>query len=353
MYVTTPLGLEQDPGQIDLERAVRLNRRYARRLGWQQQYNRIAEHLGFKDFTPDERTFAEAVASWQYRHGGLAVDGIIGPKTWRRLHDALIKSQPPPTPRPPLPPAGTPALGTFARVRSEIDAALITEEEARRWGVRGSLLSQDNYRLRIQHPGPGALNRFRRYHFRGANKCNLFALDIAWRSGFRVPILNIAARKAPPRYSYPLANMLTTHAERAFQAGETVLKGRDGTPWGWMASRSPAEDLNGMISQGQLFIIAGWRRSGTGHVGIIGQINAKIRESGPIRKIVYSGWEPLGSKATALPNRTWRTVPCSDTRHCQKNTRGYCAIHLIGLYPEPAAARRAALTRILRKCRLI
>ena len=71
-----------------LDRAVRLNRRYGEELGWRARYDAIARLLGFVDFTPDEKTFAEAVARWQ-RAQGLKNDGIVGPQTWARLRAAL------------------------------------------------------------------------------------------------------------------------------------------------------------------------------------------------------------------------------------------------------------------------
>ena len=71
-----------------LDRAVRLNRRYGEELGWRAQHDAIVRLLGFVDFTPDEKTFAEAVARWQ-RGQGLKGDGIVGPNTWARMRSAL------------------------------------------------------------------------------------------------------------------------------------------------------------------------------------------------------------------------------------------------------------------------
>lgn len=351
MYVTTLCGLEQDAVSIDMTRAIRLNRHYGRRLGWQTQRRRIERLLGFGNILPDERSFAEAVAKWQARHQGLTQDGIIGPNTWRRMRRALAPA-PALTPAP-IPPAGIPSLGTFARAAYEINQVVANPAEAVRWGYGGSLLSDSHYRLHIKYPGPGAPNRFRRYHFRDANKCNLFGLDMAWRSGFKVPILNRGTKTRP--YTYPLANMLTTYAERAFRRDETALRGRDGTQWGWMASRLPAEVLNGMIAQGQLFIITGWRRSGTGHVGIVGKVQSKILDTGPVRNIVYDGWEALRRRAKAVTGYPWHTVQCGPLTgsKCQKKTKGFCAIHLIGLMPEPNPAQRGVVERWLSKCRLV
>ncbi|MBI1925777.1 D-alanyl-D-alanine carboxypeptidase family protein [Candidatus Poribacteria bacterium] len=106
---------------IDVERAMQANRYYAKKLGWQAHYDRINPLLGFTNYSPDERTFAEAVANWQ-RSQGLTGDGIIGPNTWARMKTAIGLIQPPagvlPKPSvpatPPVPvsvPAGVPPLG--------------------------------------------------------------------------------------------------------------------------------------------------------------------------------------------------------------------------------------------------
>jgi hypothetical protein len=71
-----------------LDRAVSLNRRYGEELGWRIQDDTIARFLGFIDYSPDEKTFAEAIARWQ-RSQSLKGDGILGPETWARLRAAL------------------------------------------------------------------------------------------------------------------------------------------------------------------------------------------------------------------------------------------------------------------------
>ena len=87
---------------IDLGKAVRANRVYGVRLGWQDRIREIARLLGVTSDTPSEEVFANAVATWQRRHG-LSVDGIIGPNTWRRMQAALRVTPPSPsaTARPP------------------------------------------------------------------------------------------------------------------------------------------------------------------------------------------------------------------------------------------------------------
>jgi hypothetical protein len=69
---------------LDLARAVRLNRSYGKKLGWYNHQDSIARFLGFTNYSPDEKTFARAVAEWQQKKG-LEVDGVIGPETWSRI----------------------------------------------------------------------------------------------------------------------------------------------------------------------------------------------------------------------------------------------------------------------------
>ena len=356
MYVQTIRGLGQEARAIEVDRAVRLNRFYAGRLGWGADRGQIARLLGFTNFTPDDQTFAEAVALWQSNQPGLTVDGIIGPSSWRRMQTVLTPRPLPSPPPPPVTPAGLPPLGTFARVQHEVDQILVNPAEARRWGAPGSLLSNGVYRLKIQHPAPGAANRFRRYSGLGSNKCNVFALDVAWRSGFRVPLLNIGS-VSRPRYSYPLANSLTTYAERAYHSGDMTIRGRDGTQWGWVGTHVPATVLNDKIAQGHMLILAGWRRSGTGHVGIIRRIAYKSEDTGPIRDITFDGWEATSKAARALTGRRWRTDQCGRlTGGCRRDPgnsmRVFCAIHIIGLTAETDPARRGVLSPFTKKCRL-
>lgn len=211
--------------------------------------------------------------------------------------------------------------------------------------------------MRIQHPGPGAANRFRRFSFRGFNKCNVFALDVAWRSGFHVPLLNIAGSRSQAVYSYPLANMLTTYAERVFGSTDNSLRGSNGTQWGLIRTSIPAAQINDEISRGGLYILVGWRRSGTGHVGIISRIRSKTDDTGRIRDITYDGWEATGRRAEQLAERHWRTDRCSRvTGQCQRDPgdqmRAFCAIHIIGLLPETHETRRGVLTGATNRCTL-
>lgn len=87
---------------IDVGRAIARNKHWGARLHWQQHFDRIVTLVGFSDMTPDQATFAEAVARWQAERR-LAADGIIGPNTWAAMRPliGLIGTGTSPTPSSP------------------------------------------------------------------------------------------------------------------------------------------------------------------------------------------------------------------------------------------------------------
>ena len=98
-YLGAFQGSTPSEASIDTTRAASRNRSYAQQLGWGSQFNRIAEMLGFRDRSPDEASFIQAVARWQASQPGLSVDGIIGPGTWKVM--SAIVSPAGPAPQPP------------------------------------------------------------------------------------------------------------------------------------------------------------------------------------------------------------------------------------------------------------
>lgn len=69
-----------------VNRAIRLNARYAKKLGWEKYRGHIETYLSkfwVASMWP-ESDFPKAVARWQKRHN-LKPDGIIGPKSWKRM----------------------------------------------------------------------------------------------------------------------------------------------------------------------------------------------------------------------------------------------------------------------------
>ena len=69
--------------KIDLEKAIRLNKRYGQRLGWNRKRGFVKRILGIPHLDKDF-WLAMAVAQFQSKNR-LKVDGILGPKTWRKI----------------------------------------------------------------------------------------------------------------------------------------------------------------------------------------------------------------------------------------------------------------------------
>jgi len=106
-YLGEIQGSTSTEAAIDITKAVSRNRYHAQQLGWSAQFNRIAEMLGFRDRSPDEASFARAVARWQASQPGLSVDGVIGPNAWKAMRAIIL-----PVPNPPAGP--TPQPGQVA-----------------------------------------------------------------------------------------------------------------------------------------------------------------------------------------------------------------------------------------------
>lgn len=251
-----------------------------------------------------------------------------------------------------------PTLGTIQRIEHEMNQILSSNDEAQRWGVNGSLQDRLEIRRFMSSPGWAPNIPFRSANYQRCNKCNVFALDLGWRCGFNVPVISYDYANIGRRYTFPLANQLTTYAQRVFDRGSTELIGADGTTrWGWVETGNPRTETNAYIDDGWFYILVGWRRSGTGHVGVIRRIDALTKNpSGGVQSISYEGWEATSTRASHLTGREWRTTQCSVTTSCQSgsaNTLGsFCAIHIICLDWQPDQAQRAVQVAHVNKCRL-
>ena len=65
-------------------RATRSNRVFAHQLRWGDRFPQIAHLLGFRNSSPGEQQFVDAVVAWQ-RSNGLTDDGMLGPRTWSAM----------------------------------------------------------------------------------------------------------------------------------------------------------------------------------------------------------------------------------------------------------------------------
>ena len=85
-------------------RAQRMNNRYSRALKWRPQWDRIRIVTGAA--SPDPADFANSLQNWQQSQG-LPPDGVLGPRTWKKMKPVLDAPEPPepPPPAEPEPPA--------------------------------------------------------------------------------------------------------------------------------------------------------------------------------------------------------------------------------------------------------
>ncbi len=176
MYVTSSLGANESglgtdafdflrrsyrcvapSSSIDVTRAVRLNRHYARATGWAPHRDDILRLLKLSP-AADERAFAIAVAYWQCLRN-LTVDGILGPNTWAAMKGAIRgaptapsvippPARPVPSGPPPSAPAGTPGqrvsqavLDRIARYHALIEQVAREESFDANW-IRGVIASE-------------------------------------------------------------------------------------------------------------------------------------------------------------------------------------------------------------------
>lgn len=264
-------------------------------------------------------------------------------------HTALIGS--------PLLGSNPPDLGTIQRIEHEMEQIVGSNTEAQLWGVRGSLKDRIEIR-RFMESATWKGTSFRSANYQGSNKCNVFALDLGWRCGFKVPVIRYNYPQIGKRYTFPLANQLTTYAQQTLSDGRTELFGADGTTrWGWVETNRDRPDINNDINEGWFYILVGWRRSGTGHVGVIREITAlDTTASGQISSITYNGWEATGEQAKHLTGREWRTIQCNVTTSCRSgaanNLQSFCAIHIICLDWQPDQSQRSVPVGSVGKCRL-
>ena len=73
---------------INVRRAVRSNRKFARRIRWDAYMAPIGRLFRIRRLEPDASALAQAVAQWQFNNG-LSVDGVIGPSTWEAMLSVL------------------------------------------------------------------------------------------------------------------------------------------------------------------------------------------------------------------------------------------------------------------------
>jgi Rod binding domain-containing protein len=156
--------------------------------------------------------------------------------------------------------------------------------------------------------------------YQGYNKCNLFALELARRAGFSVPVVDRGEG-----WGFPSSNGVTKDAA-------TDGKLRKG--WAKVVENESAEILDSAIVHGQrAFILAGsGRDNAQGHMAVVERIRSiEYAQDRSIRRIVFDGWEarPIAG-AEHLVQRTWN-VGDNSSGHLVRS--GFDRIQILELQP--------------------
>lgn len=193
------------------------------------------------------------------------------------------------------PASGSPLDGATGALQSAADAMLPESGVAPQWGREGTL-SHDDLASPLVTGAPGSEAAFAVADVRGYAgyyKCNLFALELARRGGFEVPVIS-----REHGYGYPGPDAVVADAA-------------DGSlrhDWGRVVTGASAEELDSAIVRGQgAFVLAGSGRDGHhGHMGVIERVHSvEYDEQGRLARIVFDGWEGRSSGAMHLTQRTW------------------------------------------------
>jgi Rod binding domain-containing protein len=156
--------------------------------------------------------------------------------------------------------------------------------------------------------------------YQGYNKCNLFALELARRAGFQVPLIN-----RPGGWGFPSSNGVTTDA---------VRDGKLSSEWANVVGFESASELDSSILRGErAFMLAGSGRDGAqGHMAVVERIREiKYDENHTITGIAFDGWEarPMDG-AEHLVQRYWTTGGAGGRPLTRS---GFDQIRLIALKP--------------------
>jgi hypothetical protein len=146
-----------------LARAMIANGGWAGRLGWKRYGDAIAALLTTKWVKPMDAGLAQAIALWQHGQGSLAVDGIMGKKTWQAMQRVLAPPNsptsvfPPDAPRRPKGFAEAIALYGDPRPLMGTDGTMSVENQAH-W--RRQILAPGEFAFPIAMHGAQATTKF-------------------------------------------------------------------------------------------------------------------------------------------------------------------------------------------------
>jgi Rod binding domain-containing protein len=218
---------------------------------------------------------------------------------------------------------GAPATGQLARIQGV--AADMLQDGGLRWAKDGALQARDLMADVKNTPSGERANANLRdlRGYQGYYKCNLFALEVARRAGFDVPI-----QPRETGMGYPLSNQITADA----------ADGRMERGWARVVtSASPASLDRGLSDGNRALMLTGAGHDGArGHMAVVEKIHSIDRASdGSIERIVFDGWEARPDGARHLRERTWNAQG-SRGGHDPRN--GFERIEILELQRPDAAA---------------
>lgn len=195
------------------------------------------------------------------------------------------------------PPTGAPIEGATGSLQHAADTLIPDSGIAPQWGREGTLTTEDlASTFTTGAPGSEAAFAVRDAHgYAGYYKCNIFAMELARRAGFEVPV---ASR--PRGLGYPGPDAVT------LDAADGAM--RDG--WGTVVTGASAEQLDSSIVRGDgAYLLTSSGRDGHhGHMGIVERVHSIDYDAdGHVARIVFDGWEGRSTGAMHLTRRTWST----------------------------------------------
>lgn len=228
---------------------------------------------------------------------------------------------------PERPVSGAALDGATGSLQRAADALLPDSGVAPQWGRDGTLTTADlASSFTSGEAGREAAFAVRDAHgYAGYYKCNLFALELARRAGFEVPL---ASR--PRGFGYPGPDAMTADAaDGALRAG-----------WGDVVTGASAEQLDSAIVRGDsAFLLTSSGHDGHhGHMGVVERVHEVAYDAdGRVARIVFDGWEGRSTGAMHLTRRTWSTYGHG---HVEGSRSGLDRIEIIRLH-RPEAGETA------------
>lgn len=232
-----------------------------------------------------------------------------------------------------------PGVGVMASVQN-VAAQMLDGGGSDRWARNGTLTEAD-LPSDFTTAAPGGEARFNvrdANGYQGYYKCNLFALEVARRSGLQVPVV---AREAG--WGFPSSNRITQDAsDGSLQAG-----------WAKVATGASPAAMQEALRAGEVaFLLVG---SGAGdrhgHMAVVERPRAiEYDDAGQVQRIVFDGWEAQPGGARHLQERAWNRAGHAGQ---SSDRNGLTDIEIIQLNrPTPDTGTEQPLTGTAKPSRL-